>query len=144
MKADAEWDAVQQKVRRTAVGWTGVRVVPLIASIPNESTDALVASVLAETDDLSAALPAPPGGGPGELVIGTLDVNFGATLPAEELVGSLSKVRSQRPPQSAGDCHIRTAVLCAAGRPLDCCSILARAAHSVCECRRTPRRVART
>ena len=104
MKADAEGDEVQQKVQGTAVGWKGIRVVPLIAAVPHDSSHPLVASVLQATDDLSAALPAASGIEAGELVIGTLDVNFGATLPAEELVGSLPKASPHRKPTAAYTC----------------------------------------
>jgi hypothetical protein len=48
--------------------------------------------------DLSTKLPADDGGGgAARLVVGTLDVNVGAVLPAEELAGRRPEVRRQRP-----------------------------------------------
>ena len=105
MKGDAEWDAINRKIRGTEVGWENTTVVPLIATILLIKDDPLCADVRSHMMDLSSQIPSasPPStdavasgqvdeASCGQLVIGTLDLNIGTTLPAEELTGSRPEV----------------------------------------------------
>eukprot|EP00878_Enallax_costatus_P041991 GHUV01048935.1.p2 GENE.GHUV01048935.1~~GHUV01048935.1.p2 ORF type:complete len:182 (+),score=35.88 GHUV01048935.1:1117-1662(+) len=66
-----------------------MKVVGLIAAIPDDP-DCPVATQAGREMDLSTKLPADPvTGTPPQIVIGTLDINQGSVLPAEELVGRL-------------------------------------------------------
>jgi len=118
MRGDAEWEAVTAKVRGAEPAYSSLRVACLIAAAPvrspraGESAGGGAAAAAAETAALAAALAAerelepsaallPSAAGDGdpdtvEAVVGTLDVNVGAVLPAEELVGRRGRVgRSQ-------------------------------------------------
>ena len=93
MKADAEWDSLNNKVAGSEVGWERVAVVPVIATVPlTAEHEALCNEVKSCMLDLSSQIPSTVQSSPGELVIGTLDLNIGVNLPAEELVGSKPEV----------------------------------------------------
>ncbi|KAK3233127.1 hypothetical protein CYMTET_56559, partial [Cymbomonas tetramitiformis] len=90
MKLDAEWEAIENKVSGTDTAWSSVQVSCLLATIslpPNAAADVLA---LAEGLDPTCKLPA-DGMSPPKLVVGTLDVNVGERIPAEELMGTLPK-----------------------------------------------------
>lgn len=78
IKADSEWDSIERKVLGIEVGWSTITVVPLIATVPFDESDATCLRVKASMVDLSSQIPAQEGTGP-ELVVGTLDLNVGAT-----------------------------------------------------------------
>ncbi|KAK9833535.1 hypothetical protein WJX81_002854 [Elliptochloris bilobata] len=85
MKTNAEWGEAESKVSGTNKMYQAVRVTTFIATLEDSAADPTAVRVRA-TIDPSCKLPADEAGGPW-LVIGTLDVNQGARLPAEELVG---------------------------------------------------------
>jgi hypothetical protein len=93
IKADSEWESIERKVLGTQVGWSTITVVPLIATVPFDKSDSRCICIKGCMVDLSSQIPAQDGTGP-ELVVGTLDLNIGATLPAEELVGMRPQVRN--------------------------------------------------
>jgi hypothetical protein len=105
MKADAEWAALERKLAHAEVGWERVTVTPLLATLPYARGDGLCERVRERMADLSAQIPcvatggddgssnAERGEGASELVVGSLDLNIGRTLPAEELVGRLPQAR---------------------------------------------------
>ena len=112
MRGDAEWEAVTAKVEGREPAYASMRVACLIATAPvpspfaageeggsssddNNTTAALAARLAqeAEVEGSAALLPFADGGrGTVEAVVGTLDVNVGAVLPAEELVGRRGRV----------------------------------------------------
>ncbi|PSC74066.1 phosphatidate cytidylyltransferase [Micractinium conductrix] len=81
MKADAAWHALEGKVAGTDSEYEDVKVTPLMALLP---VDACPPGA-----EPACVLPAEPGGGRPQLVVGTCDLNQGINLPAEELVGKL-------------------------------------------------------
>lgn len=94
MKADAEWESLENKVQGRELGWESVKVVPLLATIPYFANDPLCENIKGHMMDLSARLPAEHPADGTELVVGTLDLNIGRTLPAEELIGREPAVRT--------------------------------------------------
>ncbi|KAL4857713.1 hypothetical protein ACK3TF_002137 [Chlorella vulgaris] len=82
MKTDAAWQALEGKVAGTDTDYKACTVTPLIALLPADTCPAGA--------EPACMLPAEPGGGSRpQLVVGTLDLNQGSKLPAEELVGQL-------------------------------------------------------
>jgi ribosomal protein S18 acetylase RimI-like enzyme len=113
MKGDSEWEAVTAKVQGKEPAYSQLRVACLIATAPVPSphaakaaaeattptaaTNATLAARLAadlELDPSASLLPADNAASATtvEAVIGTLDVNVGAVLPAEELIGKRGRV----------------------------------------------------
>lgn len=111
MKGDSEWEAVTAKVQGKEPAYAQLRVACLIATAPVPSphaaraavegttttaTNAALAARLAadlELDPSASLLPADNAASATiEAVIGTLDVNVGAVLPAEELIGKRGRV----------------------------------------------------
>jgi hypothetical protein len=94
MKADAEWQSLENKVQGHEVGWESTRVLPLLATIPCDDSDRLSNAVMEAMVDLSAQIPADPDEGKGSRVaVGSLDLNIGVKLPAEDLIGSMPQAR---------------------------------------------------
>eukprot|EP01025_Chloroclados_australasicus_P064302 TRINITY_DN8576_c0_g1_i3.p1 TRINITY_DN8576_c0_g1~~TRINITY_DN8576_c0_g1_i3.p1 ORF type:complete len:334 (+),score=25.40 TRINITY_DN8576_c0_g1_i3:130-1002(+) len=87
MKADAEWQSIENKVNGTEVAWERVRVVPFVASLVYDANHTVCREVRERMMDCSSQIPSPSPDNPPELAIGSLDLNIGVTLPAEELVG---------------------------------------------------------
>ncbi|KAK9829368.1 hypothetical protein WJX72_005439 [[Myrmecia] bisecta] len=85
MKADAEWEGLEERITGKDLLYENIRVVSLMATIDDAKDDQLAAAVRGAMD-LSCKLPA-DGELPPQLVIGTLDINQGPKLPAEALVG---------------------------------------------------------
>jgi ribosomal protein S18 acetylase RimI-like enzyme len=103
MRGDAEWEAVTAKVEGREPAYAAMRVACLIATAPVPSPlsggegggdNTALAAALAREEELdpSASLLPSADGRTVEAVVGTLDVNVGAVLPAEELVGRRGRV----------------------------------------------------
>ena len=92
MKADAEWESIQKKLDGVETGWKHTRVVPLIATTSLTASSHVCNDVKARMLDLSSLVPATDDSA-AEMVLATLDLNIGPTLPAEDLVGKLPQVR---------------------------------------------------
>jgi ribosomal protein S18 acetylase RimI-like enzyme len=88
MKLDAEWESLQRKLAGSDASWAHLRVTCLLALLPLPGETELAAA-LCRGVDASCRLPAEEARGP-LFVAGTLDVNVGAALPCEELVGRLT------------------------------------------------------
>ncbi|WIA08025.1 hypothetical protein OEZ85_007495 [Tetradesmus obliquus] len=87
MKGDAEWESVTRKVNGTEPDYKAMRILCLIATVPDEPGCPVAAAVGSDME-LSTKLPADAAAGStAQLVVGSLDINQGAVLPAEELVG---------------------------------------------------------
>eukprot|EP00879_Flechtneria_rotunda_P033370 GHRR01036956.1.p1 GENE.GHRR01036956.1~~GHRR01036956.1.p1 ORF type:complete len:177 (+),score=23.17 GHRR01036956.1:148-678(+) len=92
MKGDAEWECVTKKINGAEPAYQDLKVVCLIATMTDDA-DNSVALQAAQEMDPSTKLPADDSVGlPGQIVIGSLDMNQGAVLPSEELVGKLPAV----------------------------------------------------
>jgi ribosomal protein S18 acetylase RimI-like enzyme len=89
MKADAAWEALEAQAAGADAAYAaaGCAVATLVACAPDDG-GAVAAALRAALGDGSAALPA-RGAAAAEVVVGTLDLNQGAKLPAEELIGRL-------------------------------------------------------
>ena len=85
MKGDAEWDTLTKKVNGTEPNYKRMKVHCFIASIDDDG-GSLAVETASEMVDLSSKLPS-SGNLCSRIVVGTLDLNVGAVLPAEELVG---------------------------------------------------------
>lgn len=110
MRGDAEWEAVTAKTEGKDPAYARLAVMCLIATAPvpsphaavvdgrgsSESDDknnaALAARLAAEAELEPSAALLPAAAATTEAVIGTLDVNVGAVLPAEELIGRRGRV----------------------------------------------------
>jgi hypothetical protein len=92
MKADAEWQSLEAKLAGNEIGWEAVRVVPLLATIDDSEDDPTCQAVREAAPDLSTLLPAGDADQQPRLAVGTLDLNYGANLPAEELRGTHPQV----------------------------------------------------
>mmetsp|Transcript_6025 Transcript_6025/g.16049 ORF Transcript_6025/g.16049 Transcript_6025/m.16049 type:complete len:289 (+) Transcript_6025:1731-2597(+) len=90
MKADAEWDSLTAKVEGREEFYKDVKVVAFVATIDDVPEQPQAQQVAVEVDP-STKLPANPEAGlqHPQVVVGTLDLNIGRTLPAEELQGKL-------------------------------------------------------
>ncbi|GAX86392.1 hypothetical protein CEUSTIGMA_g13803.t1 [Chlamydomonas eustigma] len=93
MKGDSEWESVTSKVSGTDVIYKDMKVKCIIAAM-SEDQENNICHQMNQDMDLSTKLPANPDAGyycP-QLVIGSLDLNVGSVLPAEELIGKLPEV----------------------------------------------------
>jgi len=86
MKLDAEWASLEAKTRGSEPAYAALSVVCLLALLPLPA-DADAAAALCAGVDASCRLPA-EAEGPPLFAAGTLDLNVGAALPCEELVGA--------------------------------------------------------
>ena len=95
MKADDQWELLERKLQGTEVGWEQVTVTPFLAALLASDSPTLYRAMQQSMRDLSAQIPAAAdlGDSAPELVVGSLELNVGRTLPAEELVGRLPEVR---------------------------------------------------
>ena len=89
MKTDAEWESIEKKLAGNEVGYEKLQVTCLVATV---SEEVLIHMEALEPSFLSYKI---PGKEPGDArcVIGTLDINRGPRLPAEELAGVLPRER---------------------------------------------------
>lgn len=85
MRTDAEWESIENKIKGLEVGYEKVGVVCMIGTVPT------VRMELSNTPDFSLnAYKLPEStGGLARYVVGTLDINKGPKLPAEELMGTM-------------------------------------------------------
>ncbi len=75
----------------------GTEATITATSSSNSSTGAMDGALAALRQGLDPLLQLPAGpSGPGRLVVGSLDVNVGHTLPSEELIGRLPQVCAPR------------------------------------------------
>lgn len=87
MKTDAEWESIEKKLAGKEVGYEKVQVKCLIATVPEE---VLIHMEALEPSFLSYKIPGSEQGD-AHCVVGTLDINQGPRLPAEELAGVLPR-----------------------------------------------------
>mmetsp|Transcript_750 Transcript_750/g.1782 ORF Transcript_750/g.1782 Transcript_750/m.1782 type:complete len:185 (-) Transcript_750:1635-2189(-) len=86
MRGDMEWEAIENKVAGRETGYENNSVTCLLATLP-AGTDATAAALQRELDP-TCLLPQDAGGDASpRFVVGSLDINQGVKLPAEELVG---------------------------------------------------------
>jgi ribosomal protein S18 acetylase RimI-like enzyme len=94
MKADGEWETLTKKVAGLEPNYKRMKVCCFVASI-NDEVSPVAAEAASEMIDLSSKLPA-SSTSTARIVIGTLDLNIGAVLPAEELVGRMPEAGGTR------------------------------------------------
>ena len=102
MRIDAEWDAIRAKIAGTDVAFRHSRVSCVVATLdldengvaPGGWADAGVDDSL---DPSCYANVAPDGSNARRVVLGTLDVNQGVSLPAEELAGQFPRAEDPTP-----------------------------------------------
>jgi len=87
MKTDAEWESIENKLRGNEVGYENVQVDCLIATVPEEM---IIRSEAVDPSFLSYKIPGTEHNH-ARCVVGTLDINRGPKLPAEEMAGILPK-----------------------------------------------------
>lgn len=86
MKGDGEWDALTKKIAGTELVYKRMKVVCFIASIEDDGNPVAIEAA-SEMIDMSSKLPSSSPSSRARIVIGTLDLNIGSVLPAEELIG---------------------------------------------------------
>ena len=88
MRIDAEWDAIGEKIRGEDVAFRDTRVECVVVALTLDEDGALPDGFAYDANTLDAACVVPKSETtPALLILGTLDVNQGAKLPAEELAG---------------------------------------------------------
>ena len=102
MRIDAEWDAIRAKIAGTDVAFRHSRVSCVVATLDlDENGDApggWAGATLAKHDgSKDSSTPAPDGSNARRVVLGTLDVNQGVSLPAEELAGQFPRAEDPTP-----------------------------------------------
>ena len=102
MRIDAEWDAIRAKIAGTDVAFRHSRVSCVVATLDlDENGDApggwAGAGVDESLDPSCFANVAPDGSNARRVVLGTLDVNQGVSLPAEELAGQFPRAEDPTP-----------------------------------------------
>ena len=101
MRIDAEWDAIADKINGKDVAFRDTRVACLVVSLALEKDGALPPGFAFDGKgmDPAALIPADAkNGAPPRLILGTLDVNQGSKLPAEELAGTFPGPEDPVPP----------------------------------------------
>uniref|UniRef100_A0A1D2A021 N-acetyltransferase domain-containing protein n=3 Tax=Auxenochlorella protothecoides TaxID=3075 RepID=A0A1D2A021_AUXPR len=91
-KTTATWESLETRVAGKDEDYRGVVVLPFIATVARQPPDSPSAQLIQELfDDLIDRSVQLPGlaHGEEELVVGSLDVNQGLSLPSEDLVGQL-------------------------------------------------------
>ena len=91
MRIDAEWDAIADKIDGKDVAFRDTRVACLVAALELERDGTLPPGFAFDGKGLDPASLIPADakcGAPPRLILGTLDVNQGSKLPAEELTGT--------------------------------------------------------
>ena len=102
MRIDAEWDAIRAKIAGTDVAFRHSRVSCVVATLdldengvaPGGWADAGVDDSL---DPSCYTNVAPDGSNARRVVLGTLDINQGVSLPAEELAGQFPRAEDPTP-----------------------------------------------
>ena len=102
MRIDAEWDAIRAKIAGTDVAFRRSRVTCLVAALDLDRDGVAPggwaeAGVDANLDPSCFANVAPDGSNARRVILGTLDVNQGVSLPAEELAGTLPRAEDPTP-----------------------------------------------
>lgn len=102
MRVDAEWDAIRAKIAGTDVAFRHSRVTCVVATLDlDENGNAPGGWAGAGVDDTldpsCFANVAPDGSNARRVVLGTLDVNQGVSLPAEELAGQFPRAEDPTP-----------------------------------------------
>jgi len=102
MRIDAEWDAIRAKIAGTDVAFRHSRVSCVVATLDlDENGDApggwAEAGVDESLDPSCFANVAPDGSNARRVILGTLDVNQGVSLPAEELAGQFPRAEDPTP-----------------------------------------------
>ena len=102
MRIDAEWDAIRAKIAGTDVAFRHSRVTCVVATLDlDENGNAPGGWAGAGVDDTldpsCFANVAPDGSNARRVVLGTLDVNQGVSLPAEELAGQFPRAEDPTP-----------------------------------------------
>ena len=101
MRIDAEWDAIADKINGKDVAFRDTRVACLVAALELERDGALPPGFAFDGKGLDPAALVPGDaarGVPPRLILGTLDVNQGTKLPAEELAGTFPGPEDPVPP----------------------------------------------
>ena len=101
MRIDAEWDAIADKINGKDVAFRDTRVACLVAALELERDGALPPGFAFDGKGLDPAALIPgdeKNGVPPRLILGTLDVNQGSKLPAEELAGTFPGPEDPVPP----------------------------------------------
>eukprot|EP00877_Chromochloris_zofingiensis_P013550 jgi/Chrzof1/8449/Cz03g11010.t1 len=92
MKGDAEWNSATAKVQGTEPDYTHLKVFCLIATAADDAQHPIIQQLYSDMD-ASTKLPAGDcQAGTASVVVGSLDLNQGAVLPAEEMVGRQPEV----------------------------------------------------
>lgn len=90
MKADSTWKALEERVLGEDIEYKDVFIVPLVAVVDwLGETDSCFSCLKKDMADASCMLPVSETRARPQIVIGTLDLNQCAKLPAEELMGKL-------------------------------------------------------
>jgi GNAT superfamily N-acetyltransferase len=102
MRIDAEWDAIRAKIAGTDVAFRRSRVTCLVATLDLDQDGVAPggwaeAGVDANLDPSCFANVSPDGSNARRVILGTLDVNQGVSLPAEELAGTLPRAEDPTP-----------------------------------------------
>ena len=102
MRIDAEWDAIRAKIAGTDVAFRHSRVSCVVATLDLDENGAAPggwaeAGVDESLDPACFANVAPDGGIARRVILGTLDVNQGVSLPAEELAGQFPRAEDPTP-----------------------------------------------
>ena len=102
MRIDAEWDAIRAKIAGTDVAFRHSRVSCVVATLDLDENGAAPggwadAGVDDSLDPSCYANVAPDGSNARRVVLGTLDVNQGVSLPAEELAGQFPRAEDPTP-----------------------------------------------
>ena len=87
VRINAEWDAIHAKIAGDDVAYRDCRVACIVAALELPPDGSLPPGFDVESLDGACVVPAGADGSPPLVVLGTLDVNQGTKLPAEELTG---------------------------------------------------------
>ena len=98
MRIDAEWDTIGAKITGTDLAFKDCRVACIVAALPLGPNGELPEGMEVTAVDASCMVPARGGSDKGCIILGTLDVNQGVSLPAEELAGMLPRADDPVPP----------------------------------------------
>ena len=97
VRINAEWDAIHAKIAGDDVAYRDCRVACIVAALELPPDGTLPPGFDVESLDGACVVPAGADGSP-LVVLGTLDVNQGTKLPAEELTGVYPTLADPVPP----------------------------------------------
>ena len=98
VRINAEWDAIHAKIAGDDVAYRDCRVACIVAALELPPDGTLPPGFDVESLDGACVVPAGADGSPPLVVLGTLDVNQGTKLPAEELTGVYPTLADPVPP----------------------------------------------